>query len=115
MIWLPMVTYITIIALFSFFFVFVKQTRTCQKMFIICNRFICRGKIISFEIALFCKISDGQVVCCHGNKNYKHFEVFFFRGICKSDMDYLGTICIVHIHICCKKIFRLENEQFLVF
>ena len=40
---------------------------------------------------------------------------FFIGGICKSDMGYLGTIYIVHIHLCCKEIFRFENGQFLVF
>ena len=59
---------------------------------------LCRSNIIYFEIAVFYKISEGQVA---GNKNYKHFE-FFIRGICKSDIGYLGTINVVHIHLCCK-------------
>ena len=40
---------------------------------------------------------------------------FFIRGICKSDMGYLDTIYVVHIQLCCKKIFIFENGQFLVF
>ena len=40
---------------------------------------------------------------------------FFIDVICKLDMGYLGTIYIVHIHLCCKKIFRFETGQFLVF
>ena len=26
-------------------------------------------------------------------------------------MGYLDTICVVHIQLCCKKIFRFENGQ----
>ena len=40
---------------------------------------------------------------------------FFIRDSCKSEMGYLGTLYIVHIHLCCRKIFRFENGQFLVF
>ena len=40
---------------------------------------------------------------------------FFIHGICISGMSYLGTIYIVHIHFCCKEIFRINNGQFLVF
>ena len=37
---------------------------------------------------------------------------FFIHGICKSDTSYLGTIYIVHLHLCCKEIFRFENGHF---
>ena len=37
---------------------------------------------------------------------------FFIRGICQSDVGYLNIIYIVHIHLCCKKMFRFENDQF---
>ena len=73
-----------------------------------------RSKIICFEIAVFCKISDGQVVLLPWKKIINILS-FFIRSICKTDMSYLGTIYIVHIHLCLKEIFRLENGQFLVF
>ena len=40
---------------------------------------------------------------------------FFIHGICKPDMGYLDTMYVVHIQLCCKKIIRFENGQFLVF
>ena len=75
---------------------------------------VCISKIICFEIAVFCKISYGQLVPLPWKQKNKHFE-FFIYGICKSYMGYLDTICAVHIQLCCKKIFRFENGQFLVF
>ena len=58
---------------------------------------LCRSNINYFEIAVFCKISDGQVVQLPGNKNYQQLS-FFICGICKSDIGYLGTICISFIY-----------------
>ena len=40
---------------------------------------------------------------------------FFIRGIRKPDMGYLDSIYVVHIQLCCKKIIRYGNGQFLVF
>ena len=40
---------------------------------------------------------------------------FFIRGICKSDMGYLGIIHISHFHLCCKETSGFENVQFLMF
>ena len=40
---------------------------------------------------------------------------YFIHGICKSDMGYLDTIYVVHIQLCCKKLFRFEKGQFLEF
>ena len=40
---------------------------------------------------------------------------FFIHGICKPDMGYLDSMYVVHIQLCCKKIIRFENGQFLVF
>ena len=36
----------------------------------------------------------------------------FIHGICKSDID---TVYVVHIQLCCKKLFRFEKRQFLEF
>ena len=65
--------------------------------------FVCTSKIICFEIAVFfCKISDGQVVSFPWKHKIINILCFFIRGICKSDMGYLGTLYIVYIHLCCK-------------
>ena len=76
---------------------------------------VCRNKITCIRIVVFCKIADGQLVPLPWKqKKYKHFE-FFIYGICKSDMGYLDTIYVIHIQLCCKKIFRFEKGQFLKF
>ena len=31
---------------------------------------------------------------------------YLFIGICKSDIGYFGTICIIHMHVCCQEIIR---------
>ena len=77
--------------------------------------FVCRTKIICFEIALFLLnlLWSGSSVA----KETKIIIIlsFLIRGICKSFKGYLGTIYNVHIHLCCKEIFRFENGHFLVF
>ena len=47
-------------------------------------------------------------------QNYKHFEFFFIRGICKSDMGYLGTIYIVHIHFAVNRYLDFKMVNFSV-
>ena len=62
---------------------------------------VCISKIICFEIAVFCKNSNSQLVPLPWNKKYRHFE-FFIHGIRKLDMGYLDTIYVVHIQLCCQ-------------
>ena len=50
------------------------------------------------KLQYFCKISDGQVVPLPWKHKIINIVIVFIRGICKSNMGYLGTIYISFIY-----------------
>ena len=76
---------------------------------------VCFEYALFVEYAIFVKMSDGQLVPLPWIQKNINILSFFIHGICESGMGYLDTICVVHIQLCYKKVFRFENGQFLVF
>ena len=60
--------------------------------------FCCRNKIICILIAVFCKISDGQIIMLPWKQKYKHFELFFLFMVFVNQKRAIWTLYVSFIY-----------------